>query len=81
MDQRIISIWSRLNKKIKKMAPRDQIDMVPALESTILVTKGNTTCNSTPHEVRHVQNGLGVHIDMNPFNKKIKDGAPGFISI
>ena len=29
------------------------------------------------HEVRHVQNGSGVHIDMNPLNKKIKRWRPG----
>jgi hypothetical protein len=29
------------------------------------------------HEVRHVQNGSGVHIDMNPKNKKIKIWRPG----
>ena len=31
----------------------------------------------TAHEVRHVQNGSGVHIDMNPLNKKIKRWRPG----
>ena len=39
----------------------------------------NKNRHMTPknHEVRHVQNGSGVHIDMNPLNKNIKRWRPG----
>ena len=43
--------------------------------TALLIGDFNASMNT--HEVRHVQNGSGVHIDMNPLNKKIKRWRPG----